>query len=269
MQAFSTVSKVNNVMEKIKVSVVIIAKDADKKIGPCLKSVQWSDDVIVVDGFSADKTVSMAESSGARVIQHKFTCSFADDRNVGLDNARNDWVLQLDADDVVTDTFVARLKAALARDEGIVIYKFRRKNFFLNHPMDHGGFHHYIPNLVDRRAVRYAGSVHEVPVYEGRIGTIDADVEHYPFDSVGQFVERHNRYSGIAAREEYNRNPALSEKYVKSQMVWKTLKLFWKSYVKKQGYKEGVYGLIFAGLFAMVNFLKWAKYWEMSKNKKD
>jgi len=253
-------------MEKVKVSVVIIAKNAEKKVSLCLKSVQWSDDIIVVDAFSTDRTVSIAESAGARVIQHAFTGSFADDRNLGLDSARNNWVLQLDADDIVTDTFVTKLKMELAGNKGYVLYKFRRKNFFLNHPMDHGGFHHYIPNLVDKRAVRYAGSVHEVPVYEGRMGTIEADVEHYPFDSVAQFVDRHNRYSDIAAMEEYRKNPGLGEKYVRDQMVWKTLKLFWKSYVKKQGYKEGIYGLVFAALFAFINFLKWAKYWEMAKN---
>jgi hypothetical protein len=134
--------------------------------------------------------------------------------------------------------------------------------------MDHGGFHHYIPNLVDKRHVRYEGVVHEVPVYKGRMGTIDADVEHYPFDSVAQFVERHNRYSDIAAREEFRKNPNLDEKYIRKQMAWKTAKLFWKSYVKKQGYKEGVYGLVFAALFALINFLKWAKYWELANNAK-
>ena len=131
--------------------------------------------------------------------------------------------------------------------------------------MDHGGFHHYIPNLVKKGHVRYEGVVHEVPVHSGPVGVIDADINHYPFDSVGQFVDRQNRYAGIAAKHLLKTDGVLSEKAIRAGMIGKSFKVFWKSYVKKQGYKEGVYGLVFAVLFAFINFLKWAQYWELVK----
>lgn len=255
-------------MEKIDVSAVIIAKNEAGRIGKCLKSLSWADEIIVVDGFSTDDTVNIAASFGARVIQHKFTGSFADERNVGLDNARNDWVLQLDADDIVTDNFRDKLKDALSRKEDVAVYKFRRKNFFLGHSMDHGGFHHYIPNLVNRKRVRYQGEVHEVPVFEGNTGTLEADIEHYPFDTLDEFIRRQNRYTDIAAKEIFEKNGILPEKVINKNLSGKTFKLFWKSYVKKHGYKEGGYGLIFAVLFAFINFLKWSKYYEIVKAKK-
>ncbi len=251
--------------EKIKITVAIIAKNEEKKIAKCLESVRWADEVVVVDGFSQDKTVEIANSYGAKVIQHKFTGSFADERNVGMDSARNDWVLHIDADDVVTEVFRVKLELALAGNEDMVVYKFRRKNFFLGHPMDHGGFHHYIPNLVNRRFARYEGAVHEIPVYRGRAGVIEADIEHFPFDSIAQFVDRQNRYTDIAARGMLKDNGILHESEIKKRMLARAFKAFWKSYVKKQGYREGFYGLLFAILFSFIEFAKWAKYWELTK----
>jgi len=252
-------------MEKIKITVAIITKNEEANIVRCLESVRWADDCVVVDGYSTDRTAEIARSMGARVIEHKFSGSFADDRNVGNENARYDWVLHIDADDVVTDGFREKLAATLkVKNEKTVIYKFRRRNFFLGHSMDYGGFHHYIPNLVDRRHVRYEGAVHEVPVYKGALGVIDADINHYPFDSIGQFIERQNRYAGIAARRMLETEGVLDERLIKKGLINKTFKTFWKSYVKKQGYKDGIYGLVFGVLFAFINFLKWAKYWELT-----
>lgn len=254
-------------MDKLKVSAVIIAKNEEKNIGRCLESIRWADEVIVVDGFSTDKTVEISRSHGAKVIQHAFSGAFADDRNIGNDNAKNDWILQLDADDVVTEDFRKKLALLLDKKESFNVYKFRRKNFFLGHPMDHGGFHHYIPNLIKKGAVRYEGVVHEVPVYKGEMGLLDADIEHYPFQTIGQFVARQNRYTDIAAEELVKSHGVLKERDIRKNMIGKSFKVFWKSYVKKEGYKEGFYGLIFGILFAFINFLKWAKYRELCYGK--
>lgn len=252
-------------MEKIRITVAVITKNEERHIAKCLESVAWADDIVVVDGFSTDRTAEIARSMGARVIEHKFSGSFADERNEGNNNARHDWVLHIDADDVVTATFRDRLISALAGNSGEVIYKFRRRNYFLGHSMDHGGFHHYIPNLVNRKYVKYEGDVHEVPTYKGGMGVIEADIDHYPFDSIDQFITRQNRYAGIAAKKMLETDGILSARDIRKGMVGRTFKVFWKSYVKKQGYKDGVYGLMFGVLFAFINFLKWAKYWELVK----
>lgn len=247
----------------MKISAVIIAKNEERKIARCLESLKGSSEVIVVDGFSTDRTVEIANAFGAKVVQRKFTGSFADERNAGMENTANDWVLHLDADEVVTKGFWDEVER---KEEGeAVVYKFRRKNFFLGHSMDHGGFHHYIPNLVNKRFVKFEGDVHESPVYKGQEGIIDADIEHHPFDSISQFIDRQNRYTDIAAKDLFRKNGRMPDKDIKKEMVNRSLKLFWKSYIKKQGYKEGMYGLVFAILFAWINFLKWSKYWEMVK----
>lgn len=252
-------------MEKINITVAIITKNEERHIAKCLASIQWADDIVVVDGFSTDKTAEIARSKGARVVEHKFSGSFADERNVGNENAKHDWVLHIDADDVVTDGFRNALAATLARKEDVVVYKFRRRNFFLGHSMDYGGFHHFIPNLINKKFVTYEGDVHEVPVYKGAMGTINADIDHYPFDSIDQFIGRQSRYAGIAAKKMLATEGILDDRRIRKGIVGKTFKVFWKSYIKKQGYKDGMYGLVFGVLFAFINFLKWAKYWELVK----
>jgi glycosyltransferase involved in cell wall biosynthesis len=253
--------------QKIKVTVAVITKNEERLIGRCLDSVQWSDDIIVVDGMSTDKTAEIARSKGARVIEHRFTGSFADDRNLGTEMARNDWVLHIDADDVVTEDFVRKMVWAITKNEDVAVYKFRRRNHFLGHSMDHGGFHHYIPNLVKKGAVRYEGVLHETPVHKGPVGTIEADINHYPFDTIQQFVDRQCRYADIAAKNMLKTDGVLDEKAIRKGLAGRSFKVFWKSYVKKQGYKDGLYGLVFAVLFAFINFIKWAKYWELVKKR--
>ena len=251
-------------MRKARISVGIITKNEEKNITRCIDSVKgWADEIIVVDGYSEDRTVSISEASGARIVKHNFENDFSKERNIVMENASGDWVLHLDADEKVTSQFKKKVDEIIDNSNDIDIYKFKRKNFFLGHFMEHGGWYHYIPNLVRRDRVKFEGALHERPVTEGKIGVIEADIEHYPFQSISQFITRHNRYSSIDAEEMFKRDGVARLREVKRNATRRTFKLFWKMYVKKKGYKEGIYGLIFSILFASTNFLIWAKYWEL------
>ena len=251
-------------MRKSKITAAVITKNEEKNIAACIESVKgWADEIIVVDGQSSDNTVSIAEALGAKVIKHSFEGDFSKERNVALENSRSDWVLHLDADERVTEEFKKTVDNVIDNDNEIDVYKFKRKNFFLRHAMLHGGFCHYIPNLVRRKTVRFEGALHERPVYKGKTGVIEADIEHYPFDSISQFVERHNRYSTVEAEKIYKEEGRSKLSEARKNITRRTFKLFWKMYVKKKGYKEGMYGLIFSALFAFTNFLIWVKYWEL------
>lgn len=250
-------------MRKTKITAAIITKNEERNIRACIERVKdWADEIVVVDGYSEDRTVPIAEKFGAKIIKHFFEGDFSKERNVAMENASGDWVLHLDADDRVGPEFKRAVDAMIDKSEGIDIYKFRRKSFFLGRLMEHGGWHHYIPNLV-RRKVRFEGDVHEKPVYNGKIGIIEADIEHHPFESISQFIIRHDRYSSIEAERLFKQNRASKSTEIKRNALGKTFKIFWKIYVKKKGYKDGMSGLIFSILFAFTNFLVWIKYWEI------
>ena len=247
-----------------RLSVVVLAKNEEARIARCLESVRWADEIIVVDGMSADRTVEICAAHGAAVIRHAFEGSFAQERNLGLEAATGTWVLQIDADDVATPAFRDAVQRLLADDVPYDIVKFRRRSFLLGRFMRHGGWYHYLPNLVRREAVRYVGDVHERPVLRaapdarGAVGRLEADIEHHPCSDLGQFLARHNRYTTLSALE-WRRSGAPP-----AALSRRLRKTWWKAYVKKQGFREGMHGLVFSFFYAGVDALKWVKCGELS-----
>ena len=119
-------------MRKSKITAAIIAKNEERNISGCINALKgWADEILVVDGYSDDRTVEIARSMGARVVQHKFEGDFSVERNQAHEHGTGDWILHLDADDRVTDGFKERVDSVI--DEAPVnVYKFRRKNHFLD-----------------------------------------------------------------------------------------------------------------------------------------
>ena len=248
-----------------KLSVVVITKNASKKLRACLESVTWADEIVIVDARSTDGTLDIAGEYSDKIILSDFA-GFAGERNKGADAATGDWILQLDADEVVTPAFRERMKKILSGDDGgYVSFKFRRRNIFLGKAMKYGGWFHYSAHLFKKGFAVYEGDIHEKLVVSGKQGKIEEEIEHYPFDSIAEFIDRQNRYTTLQANEMFKNEGPASDKTVMYNLKVKPLKLFRKMYVKKLGFMEGMRGLVFAVMFAWVHYLKWAKYWELSR----
>lgn len=250
-----------------KLSVVILTKDAEDSVRDCLESIKGAEEIIIVDGFSSDRTVEICRNYTDNIILSEFK-GFAAERNKGIDSASGDWILQLDADEVVTSALAKALREAMGQPAPYVGYKFRRKNFFLGRPMRYGGWYHYSAHFFKKGFGRYEGLIHERLKLNGRQGVIEAEIEHRPFASIAQFISRQNRYTGYEAREILNEKGVLGKKVVMHNLYFKPLKLFWKFYLKKQGFREGMIGFIFSVLFSYVHFMKWIKYWELTYGQK-
>ncbi len=246
-------------------TAVLITKNEAAQIRSCLDAIRWTDEIVVVDGESTDGTPEICRSYGAKVITHPFEGSFAKERNLGTDHATSDWILQLDADDRVTDAFREAALAILRDGTPYAAFRFRRVNRFLGHWMSYGGWQHDSLHYFKRGKARYQGRVHEELVVDGPIGHLAAPIEHHPFKDFAQFWARQNRYTTLEAMELAAKQGILSEKAVRTQLLVRPLKLFFKIYVKKGGFREGMHGFLFAGMFAFVHFLKWAKYWELTQ----
>ena len=243
-------------------SAVVLSCNSEKKISHCLESlVGWADEIILVDGESSDATAAIAQKFGAKVYSHKFLGAFSHERNFGIEKATSEWVLQLDSDEVVSEDFKNKCDAVLPGAK-YVAFKFLRKNSFLNHPFTHGGWYHWSQHLLKRGFAHYEGRVHERMIVNGEVGKLSADILHFPFDSITEFIDRQNRYTDLQAQDIIDTETDLDIKKIKYNLTWKPLKLFKKMYLNKKGYKEGIYGLIFAILFSFVHFLKWVKVWE-------
>lgn len=254
-------------MERARLSVVILTKNAEDCVRACLESVKWADEIVIVDGYSTDSTTEICGEYTDRIIKSEFK-GFAEERNLGIDNSTGGWILQLDADEVVTPGLKEAICRILASPGLYAGYKFRRKNYFLGHPMRYGGWYHYSAHFFKKGFARYEGLVHERLKLDGRQGTIEAEVEHRPFKSMAQFISRQNRYTDYEARDIVTAKGVLDKRTVIGNLYFKPVKLFWKLYIKKQGFREGKYGLIFSIMYSFVHLLKWAKYWELTYGKK-
>lgn len=257
----SSVGRVNKTTD-VGLSIVILTKNEETRLGRCLESIRWAEEIIVVDGGSTDRTTEIAQAFGATIVTHAFDGSFATDRNLGLRHAHGEWVLQIDADDVVTPEFRDAIQAMVRSRSPHAGYKFRRLSVLLGRVMRHGGWHYYVPNLTRREGSRYEGLVHERSVVQGTFGELAADIEHHSCTDLNVFTARQNRYTTLQAEEAFRTMGRLSERRIR-RLLWKRpWKIFWKSYVKKGGWHEGIHGLLFAEFYAGVELLKWAKYWE-------
>lgn len=250
---------------RVRLSILLLTKNEAGRLPECLDSVTWADEIVVVDGQSTDGTQALARAYGATVVERPFSGSFAQERNAGLAAATGDWVLQMDADETVSPELRAAIERLLVEGSPHAALKLRRRNYFLGHQMRFGGWYHYNVVLFRRARARYDGLVHERLTVDGTTGVLEADLVHRPFQSFEQFIARQNRYTTLQARELLQADGCSSARFIREVGV-RPVKLWWKLYVKKQGFREGVYGLSFSILFAWVHFLKWAKYWEMRQS---
>ena len=134
--------------------------------------------------------------------------------------------------------------------------------------MRHGGWFHYSLHFFRREKGRYEGVIHESLKVDGTVGKIESPIVHYPFTSFSQLIHRHNWYSLKEAEEEYAKHGEIEPSRLNYELKKKPLKRFFKFYVKKKGFLEGMHGFLFSVLFAWVHFLNWAKYWELCQSKK-
>ncbi|MBI3019404.1 MAG: glycosyltransferase family 2 protein [Deltaproteobacteria bacterium] len=253
-----------NLLRK-KLAVVVLTKNVEDKIENCLKSVHgWADDIIIVDGESTDNTLAICKKYTSKVFSRPFK-NFSDDRNFGANQAQSDWILQIDADEIVPSSFKDKFET-IRNSSSFRAYKTRRKNFFLGHCIKKGPWYHYIHILYLKEFAHFYGLVHERLKVNGNIGTLEAEIEHYPFNTISEFMSRQNRYTTLAAQELFETQGILSWKEVRRNLFYKPAKMFWKLAVVKGGYKDGIVGILFSMLYAFEHFLKWTKYWEIVRN---
>lgn len=244
------------------ITAVVLTKNEERRIEKCLKSLTWVDEIVLIDGFSTDKTVEIAKRYNAKVYQHVMTEGFDAERNLGNAKAACDWILQLDADDVMTEEAKNKILEVLGKgDKGYAAYKTRRRTYFLGHFLRYGGWYHEFLCLFRKGKGVYSGRVHHVLKIDGRVGELGVDIEHYPFDSIEEVVHRFDFYTTIEAKEMLEKENIRDPGAIRSKIIWEPVKKLFKHYVRKKAYKDGIYGFMFSVLNGFYHFMRWSKYW--------
>ena len=222
-------------------TVVILTKNEEQNILDCLNSVAWADKRVVFDSFSTDRTTELAQMMGAEVLQHPWR-DYAHQRNAALDRVKSDWIFFVDADERATPELGAEARQVI-REGDAVGWWVPRKNYIWGKWIRHAGWYpDYQLRLLRRGRARYdpAHPVHEVVLLDGPEGHLENTLTHHNYHTLGQFVEKQERYTddeaGILFQE--GAQPHWRKPYTQA------LREFWRRYVTLEGYKDGFHGLI-------------------------
>lgn len=254
----------------MKISAVIIAFNEQENIADAVKSVDWADEILVVDSESTDKTVSIAQSLNAKVLIKKWQ-GFSKQKQFAVDRAAHDWIFSLDADERVSGDLREKIAELKNRPQNRLAdgYKISRLTFYLNRPIRHGGWY---PDWQLRFFNRQKGKWKDVLVHESfkmdenaRIEKLNSDILHYSIPDAAY----HNRmidtrYAPLAAEQMFNRGRGTSL----SKIYTAGLVTFLQTYVLKLGFLDGFPGFCIARFAAHHAFLKHLLLWEMQKKSK-
>lgn len=244
----------------MKISAVILTKNEEANIFDCLKSVEFCDEVIVIDDYSTDKTRSIAKRYATRVIKRKLNDNWAKQRNFGLEKAKNDWVLFIDADERVSKNLKNEIKKL----------KYYKYSGYLLKRRDYlwGGFlstteagKMKILRLANKQKGSFKRKVHEYWDIKGDVGCLSSFINHYPHQTVFDFVKSINKMSSIHAMENLNEG----KRSTVFKIIFYPIFKFVKNYIFLKGFKDKDRGLMISFLMSLHSFLAWSKLWFYQK----
>jgi glycosyltransferase involved in cell wall biosynthesis len=218
----------------------------------------------VVDSGSGDDTVAIAETHGARVLQRAFD-GFRSQKQYAVEQARNDWVLCLDADERISPPLRAAIEAA--RDGGFAGaagYRFARLSDYFGRFLRHGNaYPDRVLRLFDRRRGGWRGKreIHEAASVDGPVRLLPGDVIHYPYRSLEQQLAKTQRYARMMAEHDFARGKRASLGKLVLAPAWR----FWRGYLLRGGFLDGWHGLVYAYVRANYVRQKTVMLWLMQK----
>lgn len=251
----------------------MIAMNEEANLPRTLESVRWADEIQVVDSGSKDRTIEIARSFGAKTSYHAFG-GHGEQKNVALDLCTSDWILLLDADEVLSPQLQAEIRALLAcangREPEFNAYWIPRLNLYYGRWIRHGGFYpdHKL-RLFRRGSARLSEGVgpHSTPQFDGPRGKLKGDMLHYAYPTLGIYLEHMNRYSSeiaqlLAGKGRISKSPLA--------FLWNAVAnpvaTFFYNYIFRLGFLDGREGLILHINHSVYIHWKFIKAWRIGNS---
>ncbi len=242
-------------------SVVIITKNEEHNIERCLKSVQWADEILVVDSGSIDQTVHICRKFNCRIIESEWL-GYGRTKKLAVDSASHDWIFSIDADEEVTDELRAAIQKILEKPEfhGFAV---RRRSFYLGKMIRYCGWHRDYPlRLFNRQSGNFnEKAVHESVRVTGKVGRIEALLLHYTYPSIQSHIVKMNRYAELGARNLWEKGKSSTI----ASAILRSFAKFLKMYIVQMGFLDGKIGFLLSYHSAFGVYLKYVKLWEMRR----
>lgn len=250
--------------KKIKISGVVITFNEERYIAQCIRSLQnVTDEVVVVDSLSTDKTKDICLEMGVRFIEQPFL-GYVEQKNFALDQSAYQYVLSLDADEMLSDELIEvinKLKDNWDADG----YVFNRYNNYCGKWLKYSFYPDAKLRLWDKQKGRWGGTnPHDKVLLEkgAKIKRIKKDILHFAYRDIGHHMEQVKRFAQIASDAKMSNGQKVN---FWSHVVLSPPYMFFKIYFLKLGFLDGYYGFVFSAMYAYLSFLKYARLWELQR----
>jgi glycosyltransferase involved in cell wall biosynthesis len=246
------------------VSAVIIVYNEEKNLRECLETVQWADEIVVVDSHSPDRTVEIARQFTKKIFQKEYK-GHIDKKRFAVAKATHDWVFSIDADERVTPELQEAIRGVLAQGgREVVGYDMPRMTRHLNRWILHGEWYpDRVTRLFRRSRMRYEGTEpHDRVILEGKRGHLNGMLLHYNYRDFAHQIQTVQAYSDVAARALFVEGRRAGFRNLVLRPPFK----FLKCYILKRGFLDGWPGFIIAATSAFYVLAKYVKLYEMQRS---
>jgi glycosyltransferase involved in cell wall biosynthesis len=246
------------------ISVVIITYNEERNIMDCLESVKWADEIVLVDSISQDRTVELCRKITDKIYRRPWP-GFGPQKNFGIDHTTSEWILIVDADERVPAALRNEIIETVRQPGEKVGYHIPRRNFWYGKWIRWAGMYpDYQLRLFKKAAGRYNDVlVHENLILNGPTGYLKNPLDHITERRLSDHMKKFMQYTTLAAEEKAKKRDEVSI----FDLAFNHAATFIKSYLIRQGFRDGIHGFIVSVLAGMYTFVKYAKLWEMRESK--
>ena len=244
-----------------KITAIIPTLNEEIHIEEAIKSVKFADEIIVVDSFSTDKTLELAEKHNVKIIKRKFD-DFSSQKNFAINKATHDWIYVLDADERVTPEVEVEILEAVKNPENFVGFNVRRTFYFCGKRVDYSGFQRdKVVRLFLKEYCKYTGLVHERIIAKGEIGFFKNKIDHFSYRNYDHYISKLDHYSEIKAKELFEKGL----KVTAFQTVIKPAARFLIHFIIRFGFLDGSTGFLVAKTQAYGVYSRYKKLKDLNK----
>ncbi len=250
-------------MNKLPLSVIILTHNEEDNIKDCIESALFADEILVLNNDSTDKTVEIAQSLGAKVIERALNNDFSAQRNFGIKEAKHDWILMLDADERITEELAHSIKICVEVNKDIC-YQVSRENHFVQGKVLHGDLRpDNVERLFKKEGSFYEGIIHERLHSPYPKQKLKGRLIHFPYKTWEIHLDKLNRYSTLVAKKYHSQDKKCSFTDILIKPAW----AFIKMYFIHAGFLDGKLGLEFCILHYFYTMEKYLKLYSLNHNK--
>jgi len=250
-------------MERLSVTLATLNEAAH--LDACLRAVGWADEIVIVDDGSTDETIELARRYTDRVTVRPSHGNFHVNKNLAIEIATGDWILSLDADEVVPPELGTEIRTVIQATPHAA-FRVGRRNYFLGRWIRHGGWYpDRIIRLFRKGVTKWPLEIHWVPRVSppATVGELRGELVHYSYRSLDQYFEKFNRYTTRLAREAHHHGRTPSLRAAITELLLRPPAWFAYKYVARGGFRDGIPGLFIALSSALTIMVTYFKLWEM------